>query len=124
MGRPLGGVLKDHFEACAGEVSPYTGTLKRNGHCGSGYNEVMVGWSWWELNLPWAVEAFVFGGGPEQWATTGSRAHGIHQDFLTFYGLSKVDVPLLRYDCGPGGPHGGHTFTPATAPIGECFIEA
>jgi len=124
QGRPLGDVMKEHFEACAGPASPYTGVLKRNGHCGSGYNEVLIGWMFWERNLPWAVEAFVYGGGPGNWEQNLARARGIHRDFLQYFGLTSNEVPLLRYDCGPGGPHGGQPFTPATAAIGECFVEA
>ena len=42
---------------------------------------------------------------------------------IDFFGLTAEEVPVLRYDCGPGGPHGGHPFTPATAPVGKCFVQ-
>jgi len=122
-GEPLSSVIKEHFEACAGEVSPFTGVAKRNGHCGSGYNEILVSWAHWELNLPWSVEAFMYGGGPKYWEENGARARKIHADFLQHFGLTRAEVPLLRYDCGPGGPNGGQPFTPATGRVGKCFVE-
>jgi len=123
MGEPLGVAMRQHFEACAGEVNIFTGLHTRNGHCGSGYNEILVGWAHWEMSLPWGVEAFMYAGGPEAWPTNEPRARDIHREFLQRYGLSAADVPLLRYDCGPGGPHGGQPFTIASAHRGKCFVE-
>ncbi len=98
----------------------------RNGHCGSGYNEVMTSWAWWESNLPWAIEAFVYAtdGGPDgHLERNRERARGIHRAFLANFGLAPREVPLLFYRCGPGGPDGGQPFTEATAPKGGCFEE-
>ena len=129
-GRPLGEVMVEHFDACAGgetgERYHGTGHFVRNGHCGSGYNEVMTSWAWWESNLPWAIEAFVYAtdGGPDgHFERNRERARGIHRAFLANFGLAPREVPLLFYRCGPGGPDGGQPFTEATAPEGGCFEE-
>ena len=114
---------------CAGESGERyhgTGHFVRNGHCGSGYNEVMTSWAWWESNLPWAIEAFVYAtdGGPDgHFERNRERARGIHRAFLANFGLAPREVPLLFYRCGPGGPDGGQPFTEATAPKGGCFEE-
>ena len=89
----------------------------------SGYNEIVVSWSEWERQLPWGVEAFVFGGGERAWKANFRRICEHQANFLAKYGLTAEEVPVLRYDCGPGGPHGGHPFTPATAPVGKCFVQ-
>ena len=102
------------------------GHFVRNGHCGSGYNEVMTSWTFWESNLPWAIEAFVYAtdGGPDgHFERNRERARGIHRAFLANFGLAPREVPLLFYRCGPGGPDGGQPFTEATAPKGGCFEE-
>ena len=129
-GRPLGEVMVEHFDACAGgetgERYHGTGHFMRNGHCGSGYNEVMTSWTFWESNLPWAIEAFVYAtdGGPDgHFERNRERARGIHRAFLANFGLAPREVPLLFYRCGPGGPDGGQPFTEATAPEGGCFEE-
>ena len=91
-----------------------------------GYNEVMTSWAWWESNLPWAIEAFVYAtdGGPDgHLERNRERARGIHRAFLANFGLAPREVPLLFYRCGPGGPDGGQPFTEATAPEGGCFEE-
>ena len=122
--------MVEHFDACAGGESGEryhgTGHFVRNGHCGSGYNEVMTSWTFWESNLPWAIEAFVYAtdGGPDgHLERNRERARGIHRAFLANFGLAPREVPLLFYRCGPGGPDGGQPFTEATAPKGGCFEE-
>ena len=62
-------------------------------------------------------------GGERAWKANFRRICEHQANFLAKYGLTAEEVPVLRYDCGPGGPHGGHPFTPATAPVGECFVE-
>ena len=86
----------------------------------------MTSWAWWESNLPWAIEAFVYAtdGGPDgHLERNRERARGIHRAFLANFGLAPREVPLLFYRCGPGGPDGGQPFTEATAPKGGCFEE-
>ena len=113
QGQPLGEVMRQQFAACAGPVNPSTGTLKRNGHCGSGYNEIIVSWKYWELNLPWLVEAVVHAGDKVK-----PKACKIHKDFLQYYNLTATQVPLLRYECAV------QPFTPCPKPAGKCFVES
>ena len=76
-----------------------------------------------EPATPSRSSAFVFGGGERAWKANFRRICEHQANFLAKYGLTAEEVPVLRYDCGPGGPHGGHPFTPATAPVGECWVE-
>eukprot|EP00965_Chrysotila_dentata_P237651 6202040-Pleurochrysis_carterae.AAC.1 len=43
----------------------------------------------------WVVEAFFFAGGNELRA----QMLPVHRNFLSFYGLTAEEVPLLRYVC-------------------------
>ncbi len=58
----------------------------------SGYNEVVVGARSWNSHLPSTVEAFfVLAGHSDR------DAELAHERFLSLYGLSAGDVPLLRF---------------------------
>lgn len=56
------------------------------------YNEIVIDGLAYNRNLPRGVEAFVLG-------TTDdlAKAREVHQRFLGAYGLSAVEVPLLRF---------------------------
>lgn len=57
------------------------------------YNDVAIGSFAWENNLPWAVESFlVIGDGDEELHSMRQ----VHSDFLSHYGLTAAEVPLLR----------------------------
>lgn len=70
----------------------------------SGYNEAIVdGWSW-NANLPNTIEAFFYleGSGVEETSDHGrgqaGYARDAHERFLQEYGLTEMEVPLLRFD--------------------------
>ena len=72
---------------------------------------------WWDRNLPWALEAFVFDGDD----ALRARMARTHQQFLGFFGLTAEEVPLLRYRCSKLGlkyntqdPNEDH---------GSCFVD-
>ena len=77
----------------------YDGSWRRVHPQDSVYNEVIVSSMWWDRNLPWALEAFVFDGGDELQAQMVIT----HQQFLDFFGLTAEEVPLLRYRCSKLG---------------------
>ena len=97
------------------------GHFMRNGHCGSGYNEVMTSHGRWESNLPWAIEAFVYAtdGGPDgHFEQNRERARGITAPSWRTLASRRAGAALLR--CGPGGPDGGNTHRGDGAG-GNCF---
>ena len=69
------------------------------------YNEVIIDGVWYEGHLPGAVQAFMYddsGGQPfcHSWRgarTDTTRVRRAHAAFLSRYGYTKVQVPLLRY---------------------------
>ena len=82
----------------------------------------MISALYWDRSLPWSVEAFVFAS--QQGDDTGqlslrNQMQRIHRDFLTYYGLSAVEVPLLRYTCSQLDAMDG--FMRPVAKLGTCF---
>ena len=68
--------------------------------------QIIVDGIWYEGHLPEAVEAFMYddsGGQPfcNAWRgarTDTERVKRAHADFLTRYGYTRAQVPLLRYN--------------------------
>lgn len=95
----------------------YDGSWRRVHPQDSVYNEIIVGSMWWDRNLPWALEAFVFDGDAEMQA----RMAQTHQRFLDYYGLTAEEVPLLRYRCSKLGL--GDTSHDADEHHEDCFVD-
>ena len=66
----------------------------------SGYNEIIVNSKHHNANLPQSVEAFFVpkGAEPRGRAQFGYDVEKAHQSFLSEYGLTPADVPLLEFD--------------------------
>ena len=103
-GWPLEATLEDAL------ARQYDGSYRKAHWGASAYNEIIIGSMFWEANLPWAVEAFVYAEDKDK-----ERISGAHRRFLDFYGLSSEEVPLLRYACFVA------PLEPANRPAGECF---
>ena len=79
--------LAELLELHATDGAPY-----RSPGFHSGYNEVIINTEVWNQNLPHTVEAFFsFGDGDD------GITHRAHAEFLKQFGLSKTDVPLVRF---------------------------
>lgn len=94
-----GGAYQGHTLRDALEQQ-YNGSYRASHWGASGYNEAIIGSMYWERNLPWVVEAFMYAES-ERMTTAAQkleirRAHG---RFLSFYGLTPEEVPLLEYVC-------------------------
>ena len=64
------------------------------------YNEVVLDPSSWNANLPGTVEAIFYVGGAQASALGEQKAREVHSQFVQQFGLSRQDVPLLRYEAG------------------------
>lgn len=68
--------------------------------------QIIIGSLWWEANLPFAVEAFVFTDDSQH---APMKQH--HRNFLLRFGLTPEEVPLLRFECAdPNWPSGSDCF--------------
>ena len=70
--------------------------------------QVVLDGPWWTRHLPHIIEAVLIGPGD---AAGADGCYGnacvrslrdVHQDFLRTFGLTAVEVPLVRYDVGVG----------------------
>ena len=98
----VGKTLKDAL------TQQYDGSYLATHHGASGYNEIVVGSMWWEANLPWAIEAFIFsnsGWDTNQLETLTVEMKIAHRNFLQYYGLSDDEVPLTRFHCSQVSAH-------------------
>ena len=73
-------------------------------------HQVIVGSMYWDLNLPWAMEAFVYADDKDR-----DKIAAAHRAFLEWHGLTSEEVPLLQYRCAES------PLNPAAQPTGECF---
>ena len=76
---------------------------------------------YWDLNLPFAVEAFAFSERPEEQGRSAARAmmKRTHRSFLAYYGLTEEEVPLLQYVCSELD----YARDKSMAGTPQCFIE-
>lgn len=82
----------------------HDGSFRRAHPGASLYNEVAIGWRYWEDHLPWAIEAFAFSSADDKYDGLHAIMAPIHQAFLAEYGLTAAEVPLLRYLCSQNDP--------------------
>ena len=104
----------------------YDGSWRRAHRRSAEYNEIVLGGLYWEGNLPWFVEAFVYVGTqpPGQLeADVLSQMRAVRASFLAYYGLGDEHAPLLRYVCSQWSLVWDPTIqrNVPTAPTGECF---